>query len=68
MDLVGPGGLLSALTKSVLETALKAEISQHLGYDSHDAAGRDRGNSRNGTLCRARTSGRWWIDYLGCDL
>jgi putative transposase len=49
VDLVGPGGLLSGLTKSVLETALEAELSEHLGYDKHDAAGRNRGNSRNGT-------------------
>src|SRR5215471_6195074 len=49
VDLVGPGGLLSGLTKSVLETALEAEMSEHLGYDKHDPAGRDGGNSRNGT-------------------
>jgi putative transposase len=49
VDLVGPGGLLSGLTKTVLETALEAEITEHLGYDKHDAAGRDGGNSRNGT-------------------
>jgi transposase-like protein len=48
VDLVGPGGLLSGLTKSVVETALEAEMSEHLGYDKHDAAGRNRGNSRNG--------------------
>lgn len=48
VDLVGPGGLLSGLTKSVLETALEAELSEHLGYDKHDPAGRNRGNSRNG--------------------
>jgi transposase-like protein len=34
------------LTKTVLETALDAEMSEHLGYDKHDAAGRDGGNSR----------------------
>jgi putative transposase len=49
VDLVGPGGLLSGLTKTVLETALEAEITEHLGYDKHDPAGRDGGNSRNGT-------------------
>jgi transposase-like protein len=37
----------------VLETALEAEMSEHLGYDKHDPAGRDGGNSRNGT--RAKT-------------
>ena len=48
VELVGPGGLLTGLTKSVLETALEAEVSDHLGYDKHDRAGRDGGNSRNG--------------------
>ena len=49
VDLIGPGGLLNGLTKTVLETALEAEMSEHLGYDKHDPAGRNRGNSRNGT-------------------
>jgi putative transposase len=49
VDLVGPGGLLTGLTKTVLETALEAEMSEHLGYDKHDPAGRNGGNSRNGT-------------------
>jgi putative transposase len=49
LDLIGPGGLLSGLTKTVLETALEAELSEHLGYDKHDPAGRNRANSRNGT-------------------
>src|SRR4029079_9440204 len=49
VDLVGPNGLLNQLTKHVLETALDAEMSEHLGYDKHDPAGRGSGNSRNGT-------------------
>ena len=49
VELIGPGGLLHQLTKTVLETALEAEITDHLGYDKHDPAGRDGGNSRNGT-------------------
>ena len=48
IELVGPNGLLSQLTKRVLETALEAEMSDHLGYDKHDPAGRNHGNSRNG--------------------
>ena len=32
-DLTGPDGLLKVLTKTVLETALEEEISEHLGYD-----------------------------------
>ena len=49
VELVGPDGMLSGLTKSVVETALEEEMSDHLGYDRHDPAGRDGGNSRNGT-------------------
>ncbi len=49
VDLVGPNGLLNQLTKNVLETALEAEMSEHLGYDRHDPAGRGSGNCRNGT-------------------
>jgi len=39
IELVGPGGLLGQLTKNVLETALDAEMSEHLGYEKHDPAG-----------------------------
>jgi putative transposase len=53
VELVGPNGLLNQLTKNVLETALDAEMAEHLGYDKHDPAGRGSGNSRNGT--RAKT-------------
>jgi putative transposase len=53
VELIGPGGLLTGLTKTVLETALEEELSSHLGYDKHDPAGRNGENSRNGT--RAKT-------------
>ncbi|HTK67384.1 MAG TPA: IS256 family transposase [Pseudonocardia sp.] len=49
VDLVGPNGLLNQLTKNVFETALEAEMTEHLGYDKHDPVGRTGGNSRNGT-------------------
>jgi putative transposase len=49
VELVGPGGLLTGLTKTVLETALEAELDEHLGYEKHQIEGRDGGNSRNGT-------------------
>jgi len=49
----GPGGLLKALTKTVIETALEEEMVDHLGYDKHAPAGRNRANSRNGR--RAKT-------------
>lgn len=49
VELVGPGGLLGDLTKRVIEASLEAEMDDHLGYAKHAAAGRDGGNSRNGT-------------------
>lgn len=46
--LTGPDGLLKSLTKTVLETALDEELSEHLGYDKHAVEGRNGANSRNG--------------------
>jgi len=48
VELLGPDGLLSQVTKAVLERALAEEMTGHLGYDKHDPAGRGSGNSRNG--------------------
>jgi putative transposase len=53
LQLSGEGGLLQQLTKIVLESALDGEITDHLGYDKHDPAGANSGNSRNGA--RAKT-------------
>nr|WP_021592030.1 IS256 family transposase [Actinomadura madurae] len=53
LQLSGEGGLLQQLTKRVLESALEGGITDHVGYDKHDASGRGSGNSRNGT--RAKT-------------
>lgn len=49
VELVGPDGVLTGLTKQVLETALEAEMTEHLGYEPHDPEGHHSGNSRNGT-------------------
>src|ERR1035438_773346 len=48
-DLLGKNGLLKQLQKRLLEKALGAELTVHLGYSKHDAAGDNTGNSRNGT-------------------
>ncbi|SBV28254.1 Transposase, Mutator family [Micromonospora krabiensis] len=53
LQLTGDGGLLQQLTKRVLESALEGEITDHLGYDKGDPAGKNGGNSRNGV--RAKT-------------
>jgi putative transposase len=50
-DLVGANGLLKQLTKALVERALSAEMTHHLGYTKNDpdGRGRDSGNARNGT-------------------
>src|SRR5215204_1210623 len=40
--------LLKQLTKAVLERAMQAELTDHLGYEKHDSSGDNSGNSRNG--------------------
>ena len=47
-DLLGEEGLFKELKKRLLERALGAELSEHLGYEKGDPAGRGSGNSRNG--------------------
>ena len=48
-DLLGQNGLLKQLQKRLLEKAMGAELTVHLGYGKHDPAGKNSGNSRNGT-------------------
>src|SRR5215469_16041432 len=48
-DLIGEAGLLKQLTKALLERAMSAELTRHLGYEKHDPTGYNSGNSRNGT-------------------
>lgn len=47
-DLIGENGLLKQLTKQLLERAMAAELTEHVGYEKHDVAGHNSGNSRNG--------------------
>jgi transposase-like protein len=63
VELLGPDGLLSQVTKAVLERALGEEMTEHLGYEKHDPAGRGSGNSRNGT-----TGKRLRTEIGGIDL
>src|SRR5712671_4527923 len=47
-DLIGENGLLKQLTKQLLERAMAAELTEHVGYEKHDPGGNNSGNSRNG--------------------
>lgn len=49
LALTGEGGFLPAMIKAVLERGLQAELSDHLGYEKGDPAGRGAANSRNGS-------------------
>ena len=65
LSLTGPDGLLKQLTKTVIETALDEELTEHLGYEKHDAAGKETGNARNGTRSKTvltETTGPVGID------
>ena len=48
-DLIGETGLLKQLTKAILERALQAEMTQHLGHKKNQLIGNESGNARNGS-------------------
>ena len=56
-DLTGEDGLFKRLKKALMERALGAELSDHLGYEKGDPAGRGSGNSRNGTSTKTVLTG-----------
>jgi len=47
-DLIGENGLLKQLTKLLVEKALDAEMTEHLGHDKHEPVANPVGNTRNG--------------------
>lgn len=48
-EIVGPGGLLSQLTKRFVERAMEVELTDHLGYEPHLEPPGGAGNARNGS-------------------
>src|ERR1044071_2848126 len=51
-DLTGEDGLFKQLKKALIERALGAELTEHLGYEKGDPAGRGSGTSRSGTSAK----------------
>lgn len=47
-EIIGENGLLQQLTKAVLQRALQAEMTLHLGHEKHSAVSNTKGNARNG--------------------
>ena len=57
-DFFGKEGIFARLFSSTLEQMMQTELTEHLGYEPHEAKGRNSGNSRNGSYPRKlRTSG-----------
>lgn len=56
-DLLGEEGLFKQLKKALIERALGAELTEHLGYEKGDPAGRGSGNSRNGVSAKTVLTG-----------
>ena len=52
LELLGPDGVLTGLTKRIMERAIDTELTDHLGYERGDPRGRGSGNSRNGTSAK----------------
>ena len=48
-EIVGPGGVLAQLTKRLVERAMDAELTEHLGYERGEAPPGGAGNARNGS-------------------
>lgn len=63
-DLIGENGLLKQLTKRLLEKAMQAEITEHLGYEKHAPSGKNSGNSRNGGYKKTITGEFGNIDII----
>jgi putative transposase len=48
-EIVGPGGLLADLTRRLVERAMDAELTEHLGYEHSQPPPGGAGNTRNGS-------------------
>src|SRR6266571_9369694 len=64
-DLTGEDGLFKQLKRALIERALGVELTEHLGYEKGDPAGRGSGNSRN-ARARRRSSPRTARSRLRC--
>ena len=47
-DLIGQNGILKQLTKALVERALQAELTDHLGHGKNQLVANETGNTRNG--------------------
>jgi len=65
LELLGPEGVLAELTRRLIERGLSEELTEHLGYEPGDPAGRGSGNNRNGTSAKTVLTD---IGAIGLDI
>ena len=64
-DLIGENGLLKQLTKALVERALQAEMTAHLGHDKHATVNNSTGNARNGKSNKTlKTAKVFPVEYM----
>ena len=63
-DIVGENGLLKQLTKALVERAMEAELTTHLGYEKHDPAAATAGTGPARSDEKG-SSARWISPFLG---
>src|SRR5436190_18919523 len=61
-EIVGPGGLLSQLTRRLVERAMEVELTDHLGYEPHQEPPGGVGNTRNGSTPKTLTTEHGPVD------
>ena len=63
-EIAGPGGLLAELTKRLVERAMQIELTDHVGYETHQEPPGGAGNTRNGTTPKTLITehGKFQID------
>ena len=61
-EIVGPGGLLSQLTKRLVERAMEVELTDHLGYEPHQEPPGGTGNTRNGSTPKTLSTEHGSVD------
>src|SRR5213596_3202903 len=64
-EIVGPGGVLAQLTKRLVERAMAAELTEHLGYEPHQEPPGGSGNTRNGSTAKTLATGQGAVRGLG---
>src|SRR5690554_4111233 len=56
-EVLGQDGLLTEMTKRLVERVLEGEMTSHLGYEKHAPEGHNRRNSRNGRVSKRVQTG-----------